>query len=197
MCDCDGAQDGKAHSRTKSCFSASLHLGLLSTCRRIYLEAFPILWSTNTFCFEDGYTMFLTLKSLAPHQTSMIKNVRLDVNHFVRINAWEFDFKNSKLTTLKSLRNITLFIYTHKPYYFLPRLLFRNPHLVNSVRNLSAGRSSAVVCTTHERVYHVCYTDDPRELATSSRTEKCLERMLEILADEVHAGEEQGATNDE
>ena len=126
----------------------------------------------------------------------MIKNIRLDINHFVGVGEWEFPFKNSNLTSLKSLRNLDLFIYTHKPdNILLPRFLYQNPHLVSSVLDLSAGRPSfAAVSVRHERVY---FTNDSRELARSSRTEKCLERMQEILADEAHAGEERRATNDE
>lgn len=106
VCDCDGARDERTSSRTEACFSAPLHLGLLSTCRQTYLEAFPILWSTNFFCFEDSRVMFLTFQSLAPHQISLIKNLRLDINHFVEGCEWELNLQKSDLASLRGLREL-------------------------------------------------------------------------------------------
>lgn len=188
VCDCDGARDEKAHSRTKACFSAPLQLQLLSTCRRIYLEAFPILWATNVFCFEESYLMFLTFQSLAPHQVSLIRNVRLDINHFVRGNEWEMNLRNSNLTSLQGLRNLELVFNTHKPYISRSTIRFRSPHLVDSVLKLSVqGSSFAVVSTRHGRVYR---TSDPNELAKSSKREQRLKRMQNMLVDKKVRGSE-------
>lgn len=126
----------------------------------------------------------------------MIKHVRLDINYFVRPNEWEFDLENSKLTSLKSLRNLDLFIYTHKHYVTLPSLLSsQNPCLVNSVLEFSARRPSfATVSVRHKHIY---YTSDPKELEKSSRAEKCLERIQEIFTDKAYTNEEQRTTNDD
>lgn len=201
VCNCDGARDEKAHSRTAACFSAPLHLGLLSTCRQTHLEAFPISWSTNIFCFEDSWIMLLIFQSLAPRQKSLIQTVRLDMNHFIGDDDWAVNLKNSNLTSLHSLRKLELFFNTFvllSPLRQPTPMPFPIIHLVDSVMRLSAPRPSfAVVSIRHGYVYH---TDNLTEWMMNSILEQCVKRLQESLADEACAGEQsakQSAVNDD
>ena len=121
----------------------------------------------------------------------MIRNVRLDINHFIRGGEWEINLENSKLTSLKNLRKLDLSANTFTTYTFLPttprRITFRNPHLVNSVVKFSARRPSFAVVSV--RRCHIYHTSDAKEVMENARIEECLERMQEML------GEEQGAAN--
>ena len=199
ICDCDGARDDEHHSRKYACFSAPLHLGLLSTCRRTYAEAFPVLWSTNHFCFEDSQVMSLTLFSLTPRQRSSIKTLRLDINDFVDRSEWEFDLIAADLTSLHGLRNIQLFSHLYEmPSRSTAQLRYQPLDPVDTVLKPSAqGFSSAVIATRRGRVYP---TYDPVKLLLSSETETCLARLLFVLVETTRSGErcaEQKAINDD
>ena len=121
----------------------------------------------------------------------MIRNVRIDVNHFVKDDKWKIKLQKSKLTSLKSLRKVDLFVNTFTADVFFPaippRFIFRFPFLVNSVLEFPARRPSFAVVSV--RRCHVYYTQDAKELAENAKIEKCLERMRKML------GGKQGAAN--
>lgn len=116
----------------------------------------------------------------------MVRNVRIDVNHFIRGGEWEINLRKSGLTTsLRSLRKLELVVNTFTTELFLATEPCGSIHPVNSVLEFPARRPSfAVVSVRRCNVYG---TNDANELAENYGIEKCLERMQEIL------GEQQGA----
>lgn len=68
-----------------------IHTALLQTCRRIYLEAVPILYATNTFCFGEGSSSLSSPSSnvevllkfkqmLTPDRFDLITSVEIHYN---------------------------------------------------------------------------------------------------------------------
>lgn len=91
----DPVEDGFPWERWK--YEASGR-ALLRTCRRIYTEAIPILYSKNQFRFEDGISLH-AFAAITP--TSMLKNIRSlridgcsgmrgeDMLAVIRLPCWE------------------------------------------------------------------------------------------------------------
>ncbi|OCK75444.1 hypothetical protein K432DRAFT_446699 [Lepidopterella palustris CBS 459.81] len=52
-------------------------LGLLKTCRMIYIEAAPILYAANTFDFRNLETLVQFESTLLPHRFNMIRNLTI------------------------------------------------------------------------------------------------------------------------
>ncbi|KAL8798899.1 MAG: hypothetical protein Q9182_006299 [Xanthomendoza sp. 2 TL-2023] len=50
-------------------------LPLLKSCRRAYTEGTPLLYSTNTFCFDDARTLEAFTKTLLPHRLPPIRTI--------------------------------------------------------------------------------------------------------------------------
>ena len=114
VCDCDGARDQPAHGRRTACFHQRLYYHLLCTCRQIHTEAFPLFWSTNTFCFEDSAVMPVTFQKWLPHQKALIRKIRLDIAWFFLNDEWESHLKGANLASLQSLERIH--IITHSEF---------------------------------------------------------------------------------
>ena len=176
VCNCGRARDRNPHSvhwRT-GCSAERLHLELLSTCRQTYTEVFPILWSTNFFCFDKSETMSLVFQNLLPHQKALIRNVRIDMNKFVTRREWTAHFKVVDLKSLQDLRRIQLVTCTNVSVYSTGRSVAmvqqRKPRLVKSVLRLRAHRPAlTVVVIRNGRIY--------RRLNRKSRMGKLLERV--------------------
>ncbi|EPE24244.1 hypothetical protein GLAREA_08095 [Glarea lozoyensis ATCC 20868] len=56
-------------------------LSLLKVCRRIYVEAIPILYSQNTFTFERTETILQLSMSILPQRMELIKRVSWTCDH--------------------------------------------------------------------------------------------------------------------
>ena len=54
-----------------------LHLELLRSCREIYHEAYDVLWSTNTFYFDNPKIFSKFIRSRKADQAKLIKNLWL------------------------------------------------------------------------------------------------------------------------
>ena len=100
----------KTSAQATSRFAAPLCLGFLLTCRQTHSEALPIVWSTNTLCFNYSTAMFSTLQSLGSHQTSLIRTLRLNVSQFLSETKRELHYTIPSLTSLQDLRQIQLSI---------------------------------------------------------------------------------------
>ena len=109
--------------------------------------------------------MFLILQSLTPRQRSLIKNLRLDINHLAGGVEWGTALKIPNLASLRDLRNGQLFFTTYERFIFDPTTMrFRKSHLVHSVLRMSTLRPSAVVSQWHGRVD---YTNEQSALVGS------------------------------
>lgn len=145
--------------------------------------------------------MLPTLLSLAPRQKSLIRTVRLDVNHIVR-DADLFDNLNeSNLDSLQGLRKVELFFYTFDfvfPSLNSTPIPYPRIQLVDSILKLSAPQPSfAVVSIQHSRVYN---TQSTREWMSSSEIEQCVKDIQESFSHEAAASEQrakQTAVNDD
>ena len=146
VCDCDGARDQLAHGRRTACWPQRLYYYLLCTCRQIYTEAFPRFWSTNTFCFEHSAIMSSIFQKWLPHQTALIRNVRLDIKLFVLDDSWKKHLKGASLESLQRLEQIH--IVTHSGYtsFIPPRR--------NSYKQKMERRKSSLVKMIYEMLAH-------------------------------------------
>lgn len=82
-----------------------LRLEVLRTCRQVYSEANPILWSTNTFSFEDQYsfTHFVDVRSAV--QKRLLRCIRLTmVLSHPRGNMWNDALSMAVVKSLRGLR---------------------------------------------------------------------------------------------
>lgn len=177
VCDCDGARDQRAHSRHRACWPQRLYYYLLCTCHQIYTEAFPIFWSTNTFCFEHSAVMSLIFQKWLPHQKALIRNVRLDIMFFVLDDEWETHLKGASLASLQCLERIH--IVTHGAYTsFIPprsdaykkRMGRRKSRLVKIIYEMLAHRPSLAMFVVRDGRFY-------RRLGSNSRLGKLLERV--------------------
>lgn len=59
--------------------SSSTSIAFLKTCRRVYSESIPFLYSDNKFCFHDevSYHYFSKLRHTVPHHFHSISNIQL------------------------------------------------------------------------------------------------------------------------
>ena len=171
VCDCDGARDQQAHGRDTACWPQRLYYHLLCTCRQIYTEAFPLLWSTNTFCFEHSATMSLVLQKWLPHQKALIKNIRLDINWFVLNGEWKTHLKAANLASLPGLKHIHIVTHTEmEPGPLTTRLQRRRSRLVKFIYEMLARRPSLTMFVVRDGRFY-------RRLVSRSRLGKLLERV--------------------
>lgn len=56
-----------------------MHLTVLRASRQIYVEANRVLWTTNTFSFDDGPSLGEFTKTMKPHQKQLIRNLRFEM----------------------------------------------------------------------------------------------------------------------
>ncbi|KAI4220584.1 MAG: hypothetical protein LQ349_008051 [Xanthoria aureola] len=66
----------KRYSAEKPVHSNNL-LPLLKSCRRLYSEATPLLYSSNIFCFQDIATLLYFVRTVLPHRRNQIKAIQL------------------------------------------------------------------------------------------------------------------------
>lgn len=57
-----------------------LDLSILGACRKMYEEANAILWSTNTFSFEDGLSLQKFIQGLHTTQSNKLTRVHIDMD---------------------------------------------------------------------------------------------------------------------
>ena len=171
VCDCDGARDQKAHGRHTACWPQRLYYHLLCTCRQVYTEAFPLLWSLNTFCFEHSAIMSLVMQKWLPHQKALIQNVRLDINRFVLNSEWKTHLRAANWASLPGLKRIYIVTHTDiEPSPLKSRLHRRKSRLVKMIYDLLTHRPSLTMFVVRDGLFY-------RRLVDRSRLGKLLERV--------------------
>ncbi|KAL9611712.1 MAG: hypothetical protein Q9204_009005, partial [Flavoplaca sp. TL-2023a] len=112
------AECGLAYYKVADAFSndlqssrdvALMHLTLLRASRQIYVEANRILWTTNTFSFNDGPTFGEFMKTRNIHQKRLIHNLRFEMrwgwgDEF----RWNSAFSMALVKSLSGLRTLRL-----------------------------------------------------------------------------------------
>ena len=76
-----------------------IHLTALRVCRQIYNEADRVLWSTNTFSFDDEVTFLRFMDTRTTCQKRSLKKLRL------QMNAWE-DASWSSVLGIRLIRSL-------------------------------------------------------------------------------------------
>ena len=169
--DCDGARYQMDHDGRFDCWSQPLDYDLLCTCRQVYREAFPLLWSTNTFCFERSPSMSLAFQKWLPHQKALIKNIRLDINGLVVDDEWKTHIKKTNLPSLQGLKQMHIVTYTFPtPDDYMVKMQRRKSRLVKSFFKLLARRPSLTIFVIRDRRLY-------RRLVSSSSLGNLLERV--------------------
>lgn len=133
--------------------------------------------------------MLLMFHSLAPRQASLIRNLRLDIDHFLGSYEWEDDFKNTDLKSLRGLQNLQLFL----SIYETPDIPTTTPRheksrLPDSFEDLSALRPSCALVSKGQGRYF--RKTDMGKLAVRSETKDFLERLQGLLVEQVYVGKQ-------
>jgi hypothetical protein len=91
---------------------AKPYLQLLRTCRQIYLEASRVLWTTNTFSFDNPKFLRMFMNDRKTAQKQLLKNLHLDMAWHRRTQKrdWERTLTLTLVRSLKGLRTLHLYI---------------------------------------------------------------------------------------
>ncbi len=84
-------------------------LGVLRSCRQIYVEAKNILWTTNTFSFADATTFRRFIMTRTINQKRLIKILRLRMLSFEE-KKWNKALNMALVRSLSALRRLRLYI---------------------------------------------------------------------------------------
>ena len=79
------------------------HLHLLRVCRQIYIEACPIIWTTNTFSFHEALTLKAFFDNRKVAQKKLLRNLHLRLEWCDRKDKYYWD----KKLTLPLIKTIT------------------------------------------------------------------------------------------
>ena len=67
----------------------ALDLNVLKVCRQLYIEGSETLWRTNTWSFDDAYTLHVFLSGLSPLARHHITKVHFSIIwHWTQLRAW-------------------------------------------------------------------------------------------------------------
>lgn len=94
-------------------------LQILRVCRQAYLEANPVLWSTNTFSFEDAFTFRYFTENRKSVQKALLCNLRVLLRRTKHIHMtqmfrgrtvreWSNALRNGSLNCLRALTHVEL-----------------------------------------------------------------------------------------
>ena len=85
----------------------TLDLTILGACRQMYEEANVLLWTTNTFSFEDGPTLRVFIDGLHSTQRNKLSRIHIDFEGLsFSAQQWEQALRPSFLAKLKGLRTL-------------------------------------------------------------------------------------------
>lgn len=88
-----------------------MQLGFLRTCRQFYNEATPILWSTNTFSFNDTPTFERFMETRDSIQKKSIRKPRLAIDTACSSKMWwNLAINVPLIRSLRRLRHLELLI---------------------------------------------------------------------------------------
>jgi hypothetical protein len=88
-----------------------VNLGVLGVCRQIYEEANHLLWSTNTFSFDDATSFNKFLQSLNPAQKRNLTSLHFNASiggYYASAYEWSVALKISYMNMLRSVQNLHL-----------------------------------------------------------------------------------------
>ena len=107
-CDQELAYDIMKHHRQWN--HVSMHLTALRVCRQIYIEANDVLWTTNTFSFNDAAVSFdRFMDSRTSHQRRSLKNLRLQMDWvWGEDQPWNDALNMTLIRHLSGLRSLRL-----------------------------------------------------------------------------------------
>ena len=88
----------------------SVHLTVLRVCRQIYNEANDVLWSTNTFSFNEADPTFVDfMESRTTHQKQTLRKLRLQMDWvYGDEKGWNRIFGVKRLRSLTGIRSLRL-----------------------------------------------------------------------------------------
>lgn len=85
----------------------TLNLSILGACRQMYEEANVLLWTTNTFSFEDPPTLRVFIDGLHSTQRNKLSRIHIDFEGLsFSAFEWEQALRPSFLSKLKGLRTL-------------------------------------------------------------------------------------------
>ena len=86
-----------------------LEISLLRTCRQIYADAHPILYTTNTFSFTSGDTLTCFVDRLMTPQKRLLRSLRFEMSWpHQECWGWNHALILRRIRTLTGLRNLRL-----------------------------------------------------------------------------------------
>ena len=86
-----------------------MHLTALRVCRQMYNETNSVLWSTNTFSFNNEATFRHFMGARTAYQMRLLKNLRLQINSVAKEeDAWSRVLGVTLIRSLRGLRSLRL-----------------------------------------------------------------------------------------
>ncbi len=87
-----------------------MHLTLLRVCRQIYNEANHVLWTTNTYSFNDaGYSLCRFIDDRTTHQKRLLRKLRFQMDWvWGEERNWKHWLKITLIRSLTGLRSLRL-----------------------------------------------------------------------------------------
>ena len=131
---CNMCGSGPMFLLEKDRHALTVDLNVLGVCRQLYEEANHLLWTTNTFSFEDPQTFSKFFGSLNPAQKRNLTSIHISADigglgSYYNISAyqrarWDSDYwgKGLKISNLKMLRGVqTLHLCINQGFQCLTR----------------------------------------------------------------------------
>ncbi|KAL8638791.1 MAG: hypothetical protein Q9228_004092 [Teloschistes exilis] len=88
----------------------TMRLTILRACRSIYVETNQILFSTNTFSFDDSIALKHFMMTRTAHQKRLIRSLRININWWSRrdncAGAWSTTLSMALVRSLSNLRTV-------------------------------------------------------------------------------------------
>ncbi len=91
-----------------------LNLSILGTCRQMYEESSYLLWTTNTFSFQDGLTLKVFVDSLHSTQRKKLTRMHVDTTRLPTLamaSDWTRQFDVTFISRLSGLRTLHVTIH--------------------------------------------------------------------------------------
>ena len=167
-----------------------LHCDLLATCRQIYSEAFPVFWSTNTFCLQDREIVSGLFRSLKPHQRHSIRKIRLFLRNFLGTSHVGWDPAVSRIIwdTMSGLQRLELFIsYYHSTCLPENGKRPRESHLSGFVLKLSALTFKSAKVWIENATWDRITFNETHDVFGEMSPRICAERIERMLLDKDYA----------
>lgn len=116
----------------------TMRLTILRACRSIYVETNQIIFSTNTFSFEDSVALKRFMMTRTAHQKRQIRSLRFDItwsrqhNYGIYAGAWSTKLSMALVRSLSNVRTVRLQVNAVPPRNFSDEELITFETLVTS-----------------------------------------------------------------